>query len=540
MNYGKSILISFLSIFLVAIASFPSLALAQNSPWYAPSYEDFNEKVNGDSVPENEIFGERYTQAQVFWIVHSLVVLLTGEGIQSCIASADGDVLAFANCMSTADAGNPDLALYQKASQSPILLLAAGIDASLYTPPASGIDYVASKLQDVNPVSSAYAQEGFGYTSLRPIQGLWTATRNATYALSVLAIVTLAFMIMLRHKVSPQLVVSVQSAIPKLAIGLVLITFSYAIAGFVIDLGYLLVGLISGIIHNSGVLDAALRSAGPIDTFNAFNGVVHGVFSLMLLLFINLFLFGAIIIFIAGAATSTGVGAIIGGPLATFAIVLGVIILVVALYALLKLFWVLFKNYMMILLLVVAGPFFILGGIVYSETLNFNRWLKLLVGHLSIFVVTMLLIFFAHYLTWATAPRLSPIQDMAAFNPFAVETQTISGVTQLPGFQGVGIEFVGYFAGLFIILTIPALTSNISKMIMGGRPDQKMGIGAAIPFLGAAAGGIVGTAQKGVGGYVGSAVMARGGTRVESAISQRLGIERKPGGGWEKREAKGT
>src|SRR5258708_14361646 len=52
-------------------------------------------------------------------------------------------------------------------------------------------------------------------------------------------------MIMFRVKISPQVVVSVQSALPKIAIALVLVTFSYAIAGFLIDIMYVFVGLFS-------------------------------------------------------------------------------------------------------------------------------------------------------------------------------------------------------------------------------------------------------------------------------------------------------
>lgn len=498
MKIWKKSLLSFFAIFIAFSSIYPNIAQAQ---WYAPSFEDFNTKVNGDT-PDSEIFGERYTQAQVYWIVHSLVVLLSGKEIQECIAKANGDVLGFANCMTTADAGG-GASLAERSMGSPILMLAAAVDSSFSTPPASGIEYIASKIDRVNPATTTYAQEGIGYTSLQPVQGLWSAARNATYALSIIALVVLAFMIMFRRKVSPQMSVTIQTAIPKLVIGLVLITFSYAIAGLIIDLSYLLVGLLSGIIHASGVLDGGITSAGPIDTFNALNGVVHGVFSLMLLLFINLFLIGMVGLFIGGALVGVtgGAAAFAVGSAGVLAVVLGVIILIVALYALIRLFWVLFKSYMMVLILIITSPFFMLGSIFYSEALNFSRWLKLMVGSLSIFVVTSLLVFFAHYLTWSTTPRLSPIQDMAMFNPFGIETQTFSGATQLPGFQGIGVEFVGYFAGLFIILTIPALASNISKMLMGGRADQKASLLGAIP----GAAGAVAMGGKATSGVMGTA-----------------------------------
>jgi len=57
-------------------------------------------------------------------------------------------------------------------------------------------------------------------------------------------------MIMLRVKISPQAVVTVQSAIPKLITTLILVTFSYAIAGLVIDLCNLVEALVVALLFS--------------------------------------------------------------------------------------------------------------------------------------------------------------------------------------------------------------------------------------------------------------------------------------------------
>src|SRR3990167_11023854 len=127
-------------------------------------------------------------------------------------------------------------------------------DSMVINHPASGVEYIASKLHDMGIVPEAYAQgEGFGFATLKPIESLWAASRNAAYALMTVAIVILAFLVMFRAKISPQASVTIQSAIPRVIVGLLLITFSFAIAGFVIDLAYVVIGIISALVAASPI-----------------------------------------------------------------------------------------------------------------------------------------------------------------------------------------------------------------------------------------------------------------------------------------------
>jgi len=67
----------------------------------------------------------------------------------------------------------------------------------------------------------------------------------------------MAFMIMFRVRISPQTVITVQSALPKIIFTLILITFSYAIAGFLIDLMYVVIGIFSFIVTQGGIFDGS-------------------------------------------------------------------------------------------------------------------------------------------------------------------------------------------------------------------------------------------------------------------------------------------
>lgn len=108
-------------------------------------------------------------------------------------------------------------------------------------PPVSGMTYLASVTNRLGIAKPVYAQDqGIGFRGLQPILPLWRVFRNIAYVGFVLVFVVTGFAIMLRIKMSPQAVVTIQSAIPRIVIALLLVTFSYAIAGFLVDLSYVL------------------------------------------------------------------------------------------------------------------------------------------------------------------------------------------------------------------------------------------------------------------------------------------------------------
>lgn len=116
----------------------------------------------------------------------------------------------------------------------------------LENPPASGTYYVYNKLHDAGFVPKSYAAplQGIGFASLRPFQNIWVLFRNLVYFLFVIMITIIGFMIMFRAKLGAQTAISVESALPKITIALILVTFSFAIAGFMIDLMYVSIGMI--------------------------------------------------------------------------------------------------------------------------------------------------------------------------------------------------------------------------------------------------------------------------------------------------------
>ncbi len=118
-------------------------------------------------------------------------------------------------------------------------------------PPASGTYWVTNTLQNAGLIPNTYAAEGMGFAAIKPLMNLWKIFRDVSYLLIVLVLVSIGFMIMFRMKLNPQTVISVENALPKIVITLLLITFSFAIAGFLIDLMYLSIALMISVISNN-------------------------------------------------------------------------------------------------------------------------------------------------------------------------------------------------------------------------------------------------------------------------------------------------
>lgn len=110
-------------------------------------------------------------------------------------------------------------------------------------PPASGVEYVYNGLQKSGFIPQAYAAEGVGFASVKPLLPIWKIFRDIAYLVIVIVMVAIGFMIMFRMKLDSQTAIGIQNSLPKIVISLILITFSFAIAGFLIDLMYLIMAI---------------------------------------------------------------------------------------------------------------------------------------------------------------------------------------------------------------------------------------------------------------------------------------------------------
>lgn len=122
----------------------------------------------------------------------------------------------------------------------------------LMNPPASGVYWAHTSLQDAGFIPKSYASEGIGFSSLRPIMNLWKVFRDVSYMLLVVVLIAIGFMIMFRMKINPQTVINIENALPRIVVAMLLITFSFAIAGFLIDMMYVLIAIIISLVSGNG------------------------------------------------------------------------------------------------------------------------------------------------------------------------------------------------------------------------------------------------------------------------------------------------
>ncbi|MEP7103418.1 MAG: hypothetical protein ABI721_01765 [Candidatus Dojkabacteria bacterium] len=110
--------------------------------------------------------------------------------------------------------------------------------------PGSGVDFIQEKVYAItnpglvyastNPEPSTY-YPGAGSELLRPIQGFWGWSVNLVFGFLILLIIVIAFAIMFRQRLGGAAEVTLQNAIPSIALAMILIPLSYAISGLFID-----------------------------------------------------------------------------------------------------------------------------------------------------------------------------------------------------------------------------------------------------------------------------------------------------------------
>ncbi len=317
------------------------------------------------------------------------------------------------------------------------LQYASELAGSIYAnPAASGIYYAQDILQNLG-AKTAYAQ-GVGFEGLKPILKAWKAFRNVTYVLFTIVFVGVGLAIMLRIKISPQAVITIENAIPKIIGTLILVTFSYAIAGFLIDLMYVIMALGISILTSQGINPtfSAIEwpnwlpwvpweaTVGPRKVIN------WGFFALIPMFFSNkagIKIIGGAIggtIGIISGAISGGITAIPGG---LGGAVVGVVLVqliwsVIALILLFKLLFGLIKAYINIIISIIFSPFHImLGAIPGLQVGGFGNWAKGLFTELMIFPAVAIIAIIGNYILqmpklgkmWV-APLIGPPQlDLA-------------------------------------------------------------------------------------------------------------------------------
>lgn len=409
------------SIFLVTVLSFAFINPAPVQASFSGSnYQQiFEENVFGDDKVNQPSFGNETAMATIASLNNMILGCFTESCKEKLGANAGGAVGTVNNLIT-----------------------------SLYAnPPASSAYYLADLGQRLNLTKPAYAQ-GIGFSGLTPLLPLWKAARNVAYTFFIFVFLIIGFAIMFRAKINPQTVITIQSAIPKAVVALVLVTFSYAIAGLMIDLMYLVIGI--GISLLQGIPGADIGNAnqyyggGFMDLFGMVFSSGWESLKDIVIGFLP-WVGGATGVTMAGVATAL---AFLVNPWAAFgAVAVPIIFLglwaVIILWLIIKIFLALLMAYVKIIINIIIAPFQLMISAIPGQN-TFGSWLKSLTRNLLAFPATALMLALSKHISGITESLWTP----PLLGSFGEQTG----------------KAIGAILGFGILLLIPKVNDIINSM----------------------------------------------------------------------------
>jgi len=280
-----------------------------------------------------------------------------------------------------------------------------------------------------------------------------------------------------------------------------LITFSYAIAGLVVDLMYVVIGTVSLF------LTQYLGTNNPATVYSFLvNGPLNlGFIGLMNFYFYSFFVSLMVTLFLSGTPLVTSLLAF-SGILPLIYILIIIVVAVMLIFIEFKVLWLLLKTLAMTYLLVIVGPIQIVLSVIMptNQNVGFGSWLRSLASNVAVYPVVGTLFAVSYiFLKFGADLALTKVLGSGAISAFF---QKITGYA-LPPAQGgwtppltagesyLPLLFLG--VSFFIITLIPKAAEIIQGLISGKPFDYGTAIGEAL-------GPVVSGAKLGAGLYVSS------------------------------------
>ena len=401
-----------------------------------------------------------------------------------------------------------------------------GVVTNLYTvpyanPPASLSFYLDKKISDFFGGDKVYAQStGLGITSLSSYFSFWSISRNIAYSLIIVILLIAGFLHIFQFKIDPNISIDIEKIILNVVLVVLTVTFSFAIAGFLIDLMYLLLMVIFHIARTNNLISAELVeslyghvSAGeifdfltlqtnPIAFVNNFLQIIpdsvrnlakaHMTGVLAFQLFPNvtsalhdIYTFietqfgllgsgvefdpGAIAAGVSGMVVSPLIASIMVNYLERMVILLAIYFTLLFLYF--RILFILIGSYIEIVFGVVFAPFLLLADIFTGKN-RFARWLTRMLANVIAFPLLAVLFLAGANITNAVSSTSN------AFLP--------------PPLTGMGKAILSSLVGIGVLLAIPSIIDRVKKSIIPDytlvnfptTPASILGaVASIIPFL---------------------------------------------------------
>jgi hypothetical protein len=318
----------------------------------------------------------------------------------------------------------------------------------------------------------------------------------------------MGFAIMFKVKVDPKTVITIQLALPKIVVGLLLITFSYAIAGLVMDFMYLLMLYVSNLfVGNAGnnyqgiFASINMSYKGPGSTVDInFNDEFARLMG-----FLNSKLQGTslgngpaqtIISMAVFILVATLVGLLSAAMMGPIGLIMALIVLILVVVALLRLAITIIKAYCQIIIGVVTAPLQILVGMLPGSG-SVTGWLKNLITNALVFPATIFMLCLGSYLILSSISQYYTkfLKDAGFlsifFNMIGVGTiigQPINLAWQslsdpIDYYQTISMVFMS-FAGLGVIMLAPNVADLIQSYVTAKAFDYGKALGGATGPIG--------------------------------------------------------
>lgn len=353
--------------------------------------------------------------------------------------------------------------------------------------------WVPGYQENVNSLYAANSSTGHpsGYEELvnSGVVTLWTRTLNLSYIFFVLVMIASGFMIMFRHKIGGQAMVTLGTVLPKVITSLIIATFSFAIAGFIIDIGGVITGVLAYVLVENGDLLSisgigSLMSSVLGQSETGVGGLFLGVAQIFGLgdLFQNMSSgtpVGLLAIVVALVAfIISPVGTVVVGAIALFVIIA---ILGIILFGAIKVLIALYKAYFTLLIAVILGPIQITLGAIPGNSKMVKNWLLTILRNVLVFPVVFFIVNLPNALAASGTDILLRFPGKLVYED--PTTYSTDGVSSGGIFNAILRIFALYFAAQAPKFLEAWLPADNSKAIGEGIGAAKANL-SKIPLVG--------------------------------------------------------
>lgn len=324
-------------------------------------------------------------------------------------------------------------------------LASKGLSLIISNPPASSksyIAYISNNLKNTHVISEAIAaDQGYGFSGLSGFLPIWRAVRNISYIIFVLFFIVYGFMMMFRVNINAKTVISIQLALPKLIFTLLIITFSYAIVGLLVDLMFVLFYIVLNILQSQNIIMMShpliKASSGQVGAVVSF--ITNSIFAM------PASMIGVLNLIIGGPTWITLIGNVIP-ILGGLGFIISLILSIAIFISYIKLIWKLLTAFLTVIISLVTAPIVLLGNALPGST-SFKTWIMGIIANLSVFPITMILLLFSYMLMVQPIVNCFGIEiagiscRRSAEEPFH-PLETLLGVRNLSGETFMYVPFV--------------------------------------------------------------------------------------------------